>query len=86
LEWSGVEWGKPFKHVFIFEKIFSITSRPNSIKHDANYPCIKGIQVYTNKGPYHLQREDDYKNVVGSFDFFLKIHKARKAQIYIEAS
>jgi hypothetical protein len=20
LEWSGVEWGKPFKHVFIFEK------------------------------------------------------------------
>jgi hypothetical protein len=23
---------------------------------------------------------------VGSFDFFLKIHKARKAQIYIEAS
>jgi hypothetical protein len=56
-----------------------------SIKLDTNHTCIKGIQVYTNKGPGHLQRGDNCKYRVVSFNFFLKKHKARKAQIYIKA-
>jgi hypothetical protein len=38
-------------------KIFlSRTSRPISIKVGTNYPCIKGIQVSSNKGPCPFQR------------------------------
>jgi hypothetical protein len=46
-----------------FLKIFSRTSRSNSIKLGTNYPWIKGIQVYSNKGPGPLQRGDNHKNV-----------------------
>jgi hypothetical protein len=47
----------------IFKKIFSRTSRPNSIKLNTNYPWVKGIQVYLDKGPDPLQRGDNNKNV-----------------------
>jgi hypothetical protein len=48
--------------VFILGKkslkiIFSRTRKPISIKLDTNHPCIKGIQVCTNKGTGLLQRE-----------------------------
>jgi hypothetical protein len=33
-----------------------------SIKIDANYPCIKGIQVCLDKGTDPYQRGDDNKN------------------------
>jgi hypothetical protein len=80
----GPQWGKPYigTNLIIF---FSRISRQISIKLDTNHPCIKGIQVYTNKGPGHLQRGDNCKNRVVSFNFFLKKHNARKAQIYIKA-
>jgi hypothetical protein len=44
-------------------KIFSRTSRPNSIKLGTNYPWVKRIQVCSNKGPGPLQRGDNHKNV-----------------------
>jgi hypothetical protein len=46
----------------IGKKIFSKTSWPISIKLDANYPFMKGIQVYVNKRPNPHQREDNHKN------------------------
>jgi hypothetical protein len=54
---------KRVKLHLIFLKIFSRTSRPNSIKLGTNYPWVKGIQVYSNKGPCPLQRGDNHKNV-----------------------
>jgi hypothetical protein len=33
------------------------------IKLNTNYPSVKGIQVYSNKGPSPLQRGDNPKNV-----------------------
>jgi hypothetical protein len=39
----GPQIGKAFFHKLILEKIFSKTSRPITIKLDANYPCLKGI-------------------------------------------
>jgi hypothetical protein len=42
-----------------WEKIFfSRISWQISIRPDTNHPCIMEIQVYTNKGPGHLQRGD----------------------------
>jgi hypothetical protein len=76
------QWGKPFLHVFIMEKpleIFFRTSKPISIKLDANHPCIKGIQVYTNKGPDTFQRGDICKNRVGSFEIFSQEPLAQKS-------
>jgi hypothetical protein len=35
---------------FYWKKIFSKTNRPISIKLDANYPCMKAIQVCLDKG------------------------------------
>jgi hypothetical protein len=44
------------------EKIFfSKTSRPISIKIDANYPCMKEIQVCLDKGTNPYQMEDNHK-------------------------
>jgi hypothetical protein len=37
--------GKTFLHKIILEKIFSKTTWSISVKLDANYPCIKGIQM-----------------------------------------
>jgi hypothetical protein len=50
--------------VFILKKkkIFSRTSRPNSIKLGTNHPEVKGIQNCTNQGPGPLQRGDNLKN------------------------
>jgi hypothetical protein len=44
-------------------KIFSRSSKPNSIKLGTHYPYLKGIQVCSNKGPGPLQRGDNHKNV-----------------------
>jgi hypothetical protein len=54
---------KEWKYTENFLKIFSRTSKPNSIKLGTNYPWLKGIQVCSNKGPGSLQREDNHKNV-----------------------
>jgi hypothetical protein len=49
--------------MFILKKIFfSRTSRPISIKHGINHPCVKGIVKCSNKGPGPLQREVNLKN------------------------
>jgi hypothetical protein len=40
----GPQLGKTFLHKFKLEKIFSKTSKLISIKLDAIYPCVKGIQ------------------------------------------
>jgi hypothetical protein len=45
------------------KKIFSRTSRHNSIKLNTNYPWVKEIQVCSNKGPSPFQRGDNHKNV-----------------------
>jgi hypothetical protein len=52
---------KSVKKPLIFLKIFSRTSKPNSIKFGTNNPWVKGIQVCSNKGPGPLQRGDNYK-------------------------
>jgi hypothetical protein len=55
---------KTIKIHWKFLKIFfSITSRPNSIKLGTHHPCVKVIQVCSNKGPGPLQKGDNYKNV-----------------------
>jgi hypothetical protein len=48
--------------MFILKKIFSITSRPISIKLGTNHPKVKEILDYTNKGQGPLQRGDNNKN------------------------
>jgi hypothetical protein len=59
--------GDNSERVKIHSKFFKIsffrTSRPNSIKLGTNFPWVKGIQVYSNKGPGPLQRGDNHKNV-----------------------
>jgi hypothetical protein len=60
----GEDWatiGKIFLHKPILEKIFSQTSRPISIKLEANYLCMKGIQVCLDKGIDPHQKVDNYK-------------------------
>jgi hypothetical protein len=64
------------------EIFFSRIGWQISIKLDTNHPCIKGIEVYINRGPGHLQRGDNCKN---SNLFFIMEHKARKTQVYIKA-
>jgi hypothetical protein len=62
------------------KKIFSRTSRSNSIKLKANYPCMKGIKVRSNKGPGTIQRGDNRKNGVGLFkNLIIKNYEARKS-------
>jgi hypothetical protein len=36
---------------------------PNLIKLGTNYPWVKGIQVYSNKGPGPFQRGNNHKYV-----------------------
>jgi hypothetical protein len=48
-------------HKLILEYFPPKTRRPISIKNDANYPCIKGKQVYLDKGTETHQREDNNK-------------------------
>jgi hypothetical protein len=49
---------KRVKLLWKFSKI-----RPKSIKLGTNYPWVKRIQFYSDKGPGPLQRGDNYKNV-----------------------
>jgi hypothetical protein len=44
-----------------------------------------GILNCSNQGPGPLQRGDNYKNGVGSFENLLKNHRARRAHIYMKA-
>jgi hypothetical protein len=47
---------------------------------------VKGMQVYSIKGPGPLQRGDNPKNGVGSFkNLILKNYEARKAEFYMKA-
>jgi hypothetical protein len=55
----GVKWS----HISLYwNNVFQKTRRPISIKIDANYPCIKGIQVCLEKGTGTHQRGDKSKN------------------------
>jgi hypothetical protein len=72
---EGPQKGKSYLHVFILKNIFSSrTSRPISIKLGIDHPWVKGILTCSNKGPGPLQREDNYKNGVGSFKNLLQNH------------
>jgi hypothetical protein len=68
-----------------FFKIFSRTKRLNLIKLGTNYPWVKEIQGFSNKGPRPLQRGDDHKNGMGSFKNLIENHWVRKAEIYKKA-
>jgi hypothetical protein len=58
--------------MFILKKIFSRTSRPISIKLGIAHRRVKGILNCSNNfGPGPLQRGDNLKNGVGSFENFL---------------
>jgi hypothetical protein len=58
----------------------------NIIKLGKNYPWVKGILNCSNKGPAPLQRGDNHKNGVGSFENLLfKNHLARIAHVYMKA-
>jgi hypothetical protein len=65
-----------------FLKIFSRTSEPKSIKLGTYYPCVKGIQVCSNKGLGPLQRGDNHKNLKMGWGhlkiFYLRILKPEK--------
>jgi hypothetical protein len=54
------------------EPASQIQSNLISIKLNINYPWMKGIQVYLNKGPGPLQRGDNHKNVKMGWDLLLK--------------
>ena len=59
-------------HLIFKKKIFfSRISWPNSIKLGTNYPWVKGIQVYSNKGPGPFQRGDNSERVK-NIEFFKK--------------
>jgi hypothetical protein len=49
---------------------------PNSMKLKIHHPWVKGIQVYSNKGPGLIQRGDNRKNGVWSFKNLLQNHVA----------
>jgi hypothetical protein len=58
-----LQLGKTFVHELILEKkISNKTKRPISIKFDADYPCVKAIQVCLDKGTDPRQRGDNHKN------------------------
>jgi hypothetical protein len=59
---DGATIKKTNLHKIILEKIFSKTGRPMKIKLDANYPCMKGIQVCLDKRADCNQKGDDHKN------------------------
>jgi hypothetical protein len=47
-----------------FLKIFfSRTTWSNWIKLGTDYPWVKGIRLYSNKGSCPLQRRDNHKNI-----------------------
>jgi hypothetical protein len=48
--------------MFILTKIFSRTSRLISIKLGTKHPWVKGIPIFSNKGPGPLHRGDNHKN------------------------
>jgi hypothetical protein len=54
--------GQMGPHKLTLEYFFSKIRGPISIKIDANYPCIKGIQVCLDKGTDPHQMGDDNKN------------------------
>jgi hypothetical protein len=58
----GPHKGKTLLHKFILEIIFSRISWPISVKLNANYPCMKGIQVRLDKGRDPHQRGNNHKN------------------------
>jgi hypothetical protein len=51
-----MEWG----HLKIF---FYRTTGPILTRLGTNHPWVKGIQVFSSKGPDPLQRVDNHKNV-----------------------
>jgi hypothetical protein len=67
---------------WIFLKIFSRTTWPISIKLGTNHPWVKGIPNCSNEESGPLQRGDNHKDWVGSFENLLKNHWARRAHIY----
>jgi hypothetical protein len=62
---------------------------PISIKLDASYPSMKGIQVHLSKGPNPHQKGDNHKNAKIGWShlkiFSIKNHRARIAQIFMKA-
>ena len=58
----GLQLGKTFLHELILEKLFSRTNRPTSIRLDADYPCLKAIQVCLYIGTDPHQRGNNHKN------------------------
>jgi hypothetical protein len=59
----GPQLGKSFfKKLTLKYIFFSKTRRPISIKLDSNYPCMKEIQVSSDKKTYPHQRGDNHKN------------------------
>jgi hypothetical protein len=67
-----------------FEIFFSRTSKPKLIKLGTYYPWLKGIQVYSVKGPGPLQRGGNHKNLKMGWGnlkiFILKNYEAREAE------
>jgi hypothetical protein len=60
---DGATIGKTiFTCVYIGNSLLQ-KQQPISIKLNANYPCMKGIQVWSSKGPGPHQRGDNHKNV-----------------------
>jgi hypothetical protein len=61
---DGALIGKNIFYISLYSKksFFFKPTRPISIKLDANYPCMKGIQVYLDKEPGPHQRGDNNKN------------------------
>jgi hypothetical protein len=60
----GLQFGKKKLYELILDKVFSKTNRAISIKLDANYPCVKTIQVCLNKGTDPHQRGDNHRNAI----------------------
>jgi hypothetical protein len=74
-------------HWYFFKIFFSRTRWPNLIKLGTHYPWVKGIQVYSNRGPGPLLRGDNHKNGMGSFkNLLLQNHWANFNQTWHKSS
>jgi hypothetical protein len=51
-----------------FKKIFSRTSRPNSIIRGTNFPWVTGIEFCSSKGLNPLQKGDNHRNIQKSIE------------------
>jgi hypothetical protein len=77
----GHSIGKTFLYLCLYWKLRKSSPEPA----DQFQPCIKGIQICSNKGPHRLQRGNNYKHAkiewVRHLKFFFKNHSQKSSDL-----